>query len=340
MIIIYINGVEYAKCFQKVEWSGGINGSSRVLQVQYEYNKIKLKLGDKVEFKLNNTKTLFLGKIFELTSNANKTTNTFKAYDASIYLNKNKFVKNYFNRVPSEIVKEICGELRLSVGELPSDKVKCTFPAIGRSGYEIILAAYTIQHNKDKIIYSLVCNGENIEIVEQGVLLEGVNLNTKIGIREAEYTESLEDMINQIVVYKTENEKAQIIDKVANEQDKRDYGLFQDTIEYTKDMNNIFNAKDMLKGVKRSGSIRVGGNPNLQSGYRVAIEEINSGFIGSFLIESDSHIFENGDYYTNLNLIFENTMDKIDFEKNRRKTKENVVDVEISTKHDYGFDWE
>lgn len=339
MIVITINGIEYAKCFQKVEWSGGINGSSRVLQVQYEYNKIKPKLGEKVEFKLDDTKILFLGKIFELTSNANKTVNTFKCYDASIYLNKNKFIKNYFNRVPSQITKEICGELGLNVGELPQDKVKCTFPAIGRSGYEIILAAYTIQHNKDKVIYSLVCNGEKIEIIEQGILLEGVTLNTKLGIRGAEYTESLENMINQIVVYKTEKEKQQIIDKVANEEDKKKYGLFQDVVEYTKDMNNIFNARDMLKGVKRSGNIRVGGNPNLQSGYRVAIEEVNSGFIGSFLIESDSHVFENGDYYTSLNLIFENVMDKIDFEKNKNKSK-SKEDVIVNSKHDYGFDWE
>lgn len=155
MIVIIINDIEYSKYFKRVEWSGGINGSSRVLKVNYEHDKIKPKLGDKVEFKLDDTKTLFLGKIFEITSNANKTVNTFKCYDASIYLNKNKFVKNYFNRVPSEIVKEICGELSLNVGELPVDKVKCTFPALGRSGYEIILAAYTIQHNKDKLIYSL-----------------------------------------------------------------------------------------------------------------------------------------------------------------------------------------
>ena len=80
-------------------------------------------------------------------------------------MNKNNFVKNFFQKKPSEILKEICGELNLKVGKIPKDEVTCTYPAIDRSGYEIILNAYTIQHRKNKKVYSIISNEQAIDTV-------------------------------------------------------------------------------------------------------------------------------------------------------------------------------
>lgn len=335
MIEIYINDKKYTNIFGTVEWSGSITQSARVLEFEYKSEELKLDLGDKIVFKLDSTKELFHGIVTFIQNNSDGTLNKVTAQDTSFRLNKNRFIKNYFEKFPSEIVKEICGELELEVGKLPKDVVKCTFPAIDMSGYEIILSAYTIQHNKDKKIYSLVSNNEKIDIVEQGVILEGVELNGKYDIRTAEYSEDLERMINQIVIYKTENDKAQILDKVANEEDKKKYGLFQDVMKYEEDMNNIFNAKDMLKGVEQTGYITVNGNPNLKSGYRVAVREEQTGLIGLFIIETDNHYWENGDYSTVLKLNFENSMNKIELD-NMLRTMKKEENVEI--KRETNFD--
>lgn len=322
MIEIKINGTVYKKKFTKVEWGGGIYGSSRKLNVDFPTSEnINVNVGDNVEFKLDGTETLFKGKVFTVEKNTDRKNVNFIAYDNSIYLNKNFFVKNYFNRVPSEIVKEICGELGLEVGRLPKDKVKCTFPAINKSAYQIILAAYTIQHNKDKAIYSVFCDNGKIEIADQGVLLEDLELDSYNDLRSTRYSESIEEMVNQIIVYKTEKEKQQIIDKVANEEDKKKYGLFQDVVEYTKDMNNIFNARDMLKGKQSYANVITNGNPDLVAGYSVAVKEHNTGLIGSFLIKNDNHVFQDGDYYVDMELIFDNVMDKVELEEREKKKK-------------------
>lgn len=329
MVEIKINENIFKKKFNRIEWSGGIHGSSRKLNVDFQTTEnIKVNVGDSVEFKLDNTEILFKGRIFTVEKNTDNKNINFIAYDNSIYLNKNFFIKNYFNRVPSEIVKEICGELGLEVGRLPKDKVKCTFPAIDKSAYQIILAAYTIQHNKDKAIYSVSCDNGKIEIGDQGVLLEDLELDSYNDLRSTRYSESIEDMVNQIIVYKTEKEKQQIIDKVANEEDKKKYGIFQDVIEYTKDMNNIFNARDMLKGKQSYANVISNGNPDLIAGYSVAIKEHNTGLIGSFLIKNDTHIFQDGDYYTNLELIFDNVMDKVDLEKKEKKKKKRIYSLQ------------
>lgn len=322
MLKIKIGDKEYTKVFKSVEWSGGINGTSRILRVSYIREEIKLEIGDLVEFFVDDIR-VFVGKIFEKRITTEEITAEFVAYDASIYLNKNKFVKNYFNRVPSEIVKEICGELSLKVGELPQDTVKCSYPAINRSGYEILLIAYTIQHNKDKKIYSIVCNNNKIEVVNEDVFLE-LELHSKYDIRSAKYQESIKDMINQMIVYKTE--KGKEIEKVANEEDKKKYGLFQNVIQYHKDMNNIFNAKDMLKGKEQIASIIVNGNINLQSGYSVGVNEHTTGLVGTFYIQSDKHVWTGDqDYETFLELGFEKVMDKVEFDEVKRKYRWSVV---------------
>lgn len=335
MIEMTIKGVLYKQLFTKVEWSGGLKGTSRIINVDFPIEEIpNIEVGDDVKFKLDTTKNLFTGKIFKITKKGESKIANFVAYDPSIYLNKNKFIKNYHNKMPSEIVKEICKELNLKVGRLPINTVKCTFPAIDRSGYEIILAAYTIQHNKDKKIYSVVCNDGVIEVVDQGVLLEGVILDSYKNTRSSSYTKDIENMVNQIVVYKTEKEKVQIINKVSNEEDKKKYGLFQNIVEYTRDMNNIFDANSMLKTIQEIGDIVVDGDVDLMSGYSVAINENKSGLMGNFLIATDTHTWTSTGYSTRLTLDFQNLMDIISFEKYEKKKSVKKVTVDSGSEYD------
>ena len=129
-------------------------------------------------------------------------------------------------------------------------------------------------------------------------------------------------MINQIVIYKVENEKQQILNKVENAEDKKKFGLFQQVMEYEKDVDNIANAKDMLKSVEKSARIYCLGNILIQAGYNIGIQEPHTGLIGSFLVKSDTHIFEGETYFCNIELTFENVMDKVQFE-NKEKAKKN-----------------
>lgn len=322
--------------FTRLEWSGGIKGTSRVLEVEYDDDMTsKMEIGSSVIL-LKDNERLFVGRIFSKDNSANKGTFSFKAFDDSVYLNKNRFVKNIYEQTPSQILKMICGEIGLRVGKFPQDKVKLSFPAIDKSGYEIILQAYTIQHKKDKQIYSVVCNDGKIEIAHQGILLEDTILDSREDIQEAQYSQSIENMINQIIIYKTENDKLQIIDKVSNESDKKKYGLFQNVMEYEEDVNNIYNAREMLKGLENKANITVIGDVNLQSGYTVAVRQAKIGLIGTFLIERDVHVIEDGNYYTNLELSFENKMDKVEFEEyKKKKEKKKKIKQKKAKKKEY-----
>lgn len=324
MLELEINKKIYKEIFNLVELSGGINGTSKVLKVKALKKALTFNIGDTVKL-LANKQLIFTGKIFESSFSTETLLIDFTAFDNSIYLNKNKFVKNFNNKLPSQIVDEICGELKLSIGKLPIDAVKCTFPAINRSGYDILLMAYTIQHNKDKKIYSINCNNGLIEILNDDLYID-LTLDSSNDIRRSQFSENIKNMINQIVIYKTEGNKVQIVDKIANESDKNKYGLFQEVLHYNEDMNNILNARDMLKGKEQKAIINVNGNTELKSGYSIGVYESNSKLFGKFLIESDKHIWTaDGDYETILELGFEKTMDKIEFEEEKKKTRYSLT---------------
>ena len=330
MLKIVVNNEEHIKKFERITWKGGINGTSRTLEVRYLDDNTIAKLGDKVEFYVDEDK-LFTGKVFSVEVTGQSQIKTFSCFDNSIYLNKNYFVKNFNKKKPSQILKEICGELKLEVGNLPKDIVDCTYPAVNRSGYQIILNAYTIQHRKDKKIYSIVSNDGKIEVIEQGAMAD-VLLHSEQDIKSSKYGEDIEKMVNQIVIYKTEKEKQQIVDKVENKEDKEKYGLFQKVMQYDKDRDNINNAKEMLKSVEKTGNITCLGNVLIQSGYSIGIHEPHTNLVGSFLVKNDTHIWENDVYYCDVELAFENAMDKTEFEdkpkskksKNKKTKKEKI----------------
>lgn len=330
MLKIVVNNEEHIKKFERITWKGGINGTSRTLEVRYLDDSTIAKLGDKVEFYVDEDK-LFTGKVFSVEVTGQSQIKTFSCFDNSIYLNKNYFVKNFNRKKPSQILKEICGELKLEVGNLPKDIVDCTYPAVNRSGYQIILNAYTIQHRKDKKIYSIVSNDGKIEVIEQGAMAD-VLLHSEQDIKSSKYGEDIEKMVNQIVIYKTEKEKSQIVDKVENKEDKEKYGLFQKVMQYDKDRDNISNAKEMLKSVEKTGNITCLGNVLIQSGYSIGIHEPHTNLVGSFLVKNDTHIWENDVYYCDVELAFENVMDKTEFEdkpkskksKNKKTKKEKA----------------
>lgn len=319
MLKIAVNNEEHIKKFERITWKGGINGTSRTLEVKYLDDNAIAKLGDKVEFYVDEDK-LFTGKVFSVEVSGQSKIKTFSCFDNSIYLNKNYFVKNFNKKKPSQILKEICGELKLEVGNVPKDIVDCTYPAVNRSGYQIILNAYTIQHRKDKKIYSIVSNDGKIEVIEQGAMAD-VLLHSEQDIKSSKYGEDIEKMVNQIVIYKTEKEKQQIVDKVENKEDKEKYGLFQKVMQYDKDRDNINNAKEMLKSVEKTGNITCLGNILIQSGYSIGIHEPHTNLVGSFLVKNDTHIWENDMYYCDVELAFENVMDKTEFEDKPKSKK-------------------
>ena len=322
MISIKTNGMTYNNIFETVEWSGSIKTSCRVLEVTYLKDEAKFELGQEIEFIVDGKK-VFIGKIFKISQNTEEETNTIKAYDNAIFLNKNNFIENYYNIPPSNIAKNIIGKLKLGVGKLPSDKTKCTFPALDRTGYEIILMAYKLQAAKDNKVYSIVSENNKISVVEQGTLIPDFSLTSSTNIRQAKYSESIEEMINKVVLYETVDGESKPIGIKENSDDISKYGVFQRVQEQDKNNEAYLQVNNILKGIQESSDLTVDGDIRLMSGFSVPIKiKTLSKLNLTFLIETDRHIWTSNDYITQITLAFENVMNDVEIDKSDKKKED------------------
>lgn len=321
---IKINGKEYFQ-ISKIMYSGTLESSSRRLEIEYlDYYKsksnIKVDTGDNVELLNDDNEVLFTGMVYNVKNNTNSTTSNLTAFDNGIRLSKNYLVKNYSKQTPSQITKKVLGEIGVKLGKLPIDKVKCSFPAIEKTAYDIILSAYTIQHNKDKVIYSIVCDETGgIEVKPQGEVIEDLVLTRFYD--ETNFEKDISNIINQIVVYETKDNKINTIDKAQDSESISKYGVFQDVMRKDKSTQNIYDAKSMLETQKEKLSVRVKGDSRLKSGLSVAFKDNISKIYGQFYIRTDNHVWTSNEYYTDLTFEFENVMEKIEIERIEEKKK-------------------
>ena len=79
--------------------------------------------------------------------------------------------------------------------------------------------------------------------------------------------------------------------------------------------------KQYLKSVEKTGNITCLGNVLIQSGYSIGIHEPHTNLVGSFLVKNDTHTWENDMYYCDIELTFENVMDKSEFEEKPKLKK-------------------
>lgn len=326
---IKINGNEY-KQISKIMFSGTLESSSRRLEIEYlDYykldNNIEVDTGDKIELYTGVDELVFTGTVFSKANSTNDVTSRITAFDDAIRLSNNYMVKNYDKKTPSEITKQLLGELGLKVGDLPIDKVKCSFPAIDKTAYDIILSAYTIQHNKDKKIYSILADEESkIKVVEQGEMIDDLILEKFYN--NTEYKKDIKNIINQIIVYDTKDNKINIKDKTQDLVSIKKYGVFQDVLRSDDSNNNIYDSKAMLKSEEEELNVRVKGDFRLRAGLSVALRDNISKNYGKFYIKSDVHMWLSNEYYTDLTFVFENEMNKIEIEEIEKKAKKRETD--------------
>ena len=325
MISIKTKGITYNNIFERVEWSGSIKTSCRTLEATYLKDKAKFELGQEIEFIVDG-KRIFIGKIFKISLNTSEETNTIKAYDNAVMLNKNNFIENYCNIPPSNIAKNIITRLSIQVGELPPDKTKCTFPAIDRTGYEIILMAYKLQAAKDNKVYSVVSENNKISVVEQGTLIPNFSLTSSTNIRQAKYSESIEEMVNKVILYETAEGQSKTIAIKENAEEIANYGVFQRVQEQDKNNEVYLQVNNILKGVQESSDLIVDGNIYLMSGFSVPIKVKTLSQLNlTFLIETDRHVWTSNDYVTYITLAFENVMNDVEIDVTNKKKEDFEV---------------
>ena len=291
---IVVNDKDITNICVNATWSGDIDERSRSLNFTYLYNPkismtlIKIEIGDSINLFDDKNRLLYVGVVTEVASSLSGSDVSVTSRDVLWYLGKNKLAGVYTGSAET-IARKILDEFGIPVGNLESVAVDKTVISTGdKTIYKAISEAY----GED---YYIVALGEKVEVRKKGSEVVAV-ISGKANLIDASYKKSMEDMVNKVIVLNDDNRKTFEISAEENLK----YGILQEVIKAEKDKDVAISAKEKLVGIKDASNITAMGNFDVVSGKAVIIQDTSNGFIGKFLVTSDSHSFSGGEHTMSL----------------------------------------
>lgn len=318
MMQLIVAGKDLSEVVEKITWSGDVKQVARKLSftiVQKDSDKhlpkVKLSEGDEVLLQDDSGEVLFGGILFEIEKSVAGNTVAYLAFDLMFYIN-NSEISRVWNDTPENIVKSICTELDIPLGAAAQTGIPIYMPCLGKKAYSAIMMAYTAagKQNGKKYI-PLLRNINKLYVIEKGKYC-GVVLDGGYNLRDATYKTSLQHLVNRVLITDKDGTVTQTVEDTASRQR---YGTVQRIYKQEDGKDPQSEAEALMQGIEQSGGVTALSDTRAVAGYSVAVQEPTSGLYGCFVVESDTHTFENGIATMQLTLAFENIMDEHEIEK-------------------------
>ena len=199
-------------------------------------------------------------------------------------------------------------------GNFAKTGIPVSFVAVNKTGYQMIMAAYTEASKKDKKKYHPIMNGAKLDVVEKGTLIEDFEANSVKNMTDSRYKKSIEQIINKVLIV---DEQGNPTETISEDEEISKYSAFQEIYKVDPNKDTQTEARKLLKKPEESGSIIVLGDYRVKAPYSIKVKD--SLFTGKFWIKSDTHTFIDGKHEMNLELEFENIMNEETAEQEKSK---------------------
>ena len=312
------SATDISQLLTSVTWSGDRTQAARKLEFSFVQDDrdenipvVEIDSGYIIFGADEDNNIVFTGNVYQLEKDRAKSTVKVVSYDQLFILNKSKTTRKYTDALPEDVAREICNEMGITAGNIAETGEKVSFIANNKTGYQIIMSAYTEAKKKNEKLYQCLMNGDRLDVVEKGTLIEGFSLDSENNMTDSIYRESIENIINRVIITDDTGNNVTYVD----DESIGKYPRIQTVYKEDKTQDTQREAKDLFKKPDREGSLTVLGNYNLISGYSVVVKD--SLFEGQFYIKSDVHTFKDGIHMTKLTLEFENLMSEEKAEKEK-----------------------
>lgn len=271
----------------------------------------------------------FVGNIYTTERKTSASNISVTCYDNMFILSKSKTTRKFTNMTAEDITKAVCKEMGIKVGNLAETKEKITFIANNKSGYQIILMAYTEASKKTGKKYQAMMEGDELDVIEKGSLIEGLVIDQYRNITDSSFKESIENMINKVMIV---DDKGNFVRYESKDDQIQRYSMIQAVYKESKNKNTADEVKNIFKKPERTGVIDCLGDYDALSSYSVEIRDVITELSGKFWIKSDNHEFKDGQHTMKLEIEFENLMteEKVDHssdEKGKQATGKSSSEV-------------
>lgn len=259
----------------------------------------------------------FQGNVYDIEKDVQQSVVTVTAYDNLFILCRSKTTRKFTDMLAEDIAKAVCSELGVKAGNLAETGKKVSFIAQEKTGYQIIMIAYTdaanqinaAKENKDDpdVLFHPVMNGDQLDVIKKGELIDGMEANQYTNIENSQYKESIEGIVNSVMIT---DQQGNVTGYKTDDESIKKYSMVQDVYKTNPNDNTQEAISKLFKKPERSGTIEMLGNYAAKSSYSIQIRDILTELTGKFWIKSDTHTFENGIHEMRLEIEFENIMNK------------------------------
>lgn len=299
-----------------IEWSGSVEQAARTADISVVNGlnddnvkalKLNIATGDVIKL-YENGKLIFYGEVQRKEKGTGSETLTYNCTDLLGHLLRSKAVYNFKNKTAEEITKKVCADFKVPVGTIAKTGVRlkkliCDETEI----YNIIMRGYTKAAKNTGKKYMVRMDGTKLSVVVKGTVVKGYTLSDSENITESSYEESIENMVNAVIIY---DDKGKKVGTVKNDTWIGKYGRYQETYKKEKGVDSKKAAKALLQGVEKTVSMDgINGNIQCVAGNGLKVKDTATGLTGIFWIDNDTHIWENGNHKMSLDLNFKNIMD-------------------------------
>lgn len=317
-----------------MSWNGSIREASRTMNIEI------LKKNGTSDFQVGETIVIYNVQgdelmrylIIKKTKTSSGTSIKYMARDLRWWLTRSKLDRKFENMTASQIFSDLCKTLDIPIGKVSDTKVKFTvLHFTNKTPWDMIITALTETRKRTGKKYTTRVNKGKLELYEKVEQTSKWVIENGVNLLDATYEESIENTFTQIKVTGNDSSNKAISAIVKNEKAQKKYGIMQESIEQNDkvsqdELNKIAVQKlKELSEVQKSGSIKTFGIDNVESGGALYVIDQDTGLIGGFYIESDSHTYSNGYHEMSLTLAWTDELPSIEYDppqssSNQRET--------------------
>lgn len=299
----------------QIAWSGDYQQCVRALEftmltsaTDANVPAVSCSVGDAVSYYVDGD-LKFSGYVFTRQKSTSVSVMTLKCYDRGIYLKKSSASYAFSSQTSEAIARKICADYGITVGGLATTGANITRNFFGSKLYDIIQTAYSLASETTGEKYYQVFKDDKLYVLKKEITAETIIIEGGSNLMEASTTESIENMINQVVIYDADNNYVKTINDA---EAVKTYGVLQSYLRQTSDDDKLKAAQKLIddNGVSQKITLQNLGNINNVTGGTVVVHEPYTGLYGLFYIDSDVHTWKNGQYYNKLVVNFKSIMDE------------------------------
>ncbi|MGN7455500.1 XkdQ/YqbQ family protein [Paenibacillus pasadenensis] len=289
-----------------IRWSGDVKQAARKLVVELvntadgRSRLAEIDKGGELRLAGESGAELFRGVVFaDSIDSGGRMSAT--AYDENIYLTKTKDSRLFRRMTADGIIRQLCGEFGVPVGELASTGF--VIPKLiqrDKTLYEMMTKALEMTEEQNGRRFELGSREGRVELRERSAQLVPWRIEAGRNLLSASCSQSMEEMKTQVKVMGLDPQRTEQAVVVRSAELAERFGVMQHFVKPSAAMSRSMmqqQADELLRQLATfadEARIEALGIEEAVSGAVVKVEERLSGIVGRYAITADEHSYEGG----------------------------------------------